>query len=492
MDYDPVTRSGNKASAETAGENWTGHRRLAKDTVSGAVIQPQASTVKPASLPTSRDPQALKTTLKRGHMASFVGVFLFTVVVYFRPYEMFSWLSWAKSMAFVIAIATLVIYVPTQLGLEGNLTTRPREINLVLLLALAALLSIPLAFDKAEAFYGFNEYFKVVLMFIVMVNVVRTEKRLKLMLLLVLITSCIVSAAAINDYRLGIFLRDLARNRIRGSIGNLFDNPNDLALHLVTMVPIAIGLLLGSRGVLKKLFFGGCAALISVGVVTTFSRGGFIGLVCVIAVLAWRLAKSNKFLIVAGLPVVLVAFLLFAPGGYTSRMSSTTDDSGMARREELKRSLYVALHHPLFGVGINNYVIYSDVNHATHNAYTQVASELGFPAMVVYIMFLIAPLKGVRRISRETSANRRKSRYYYLAVGFEASLIGFMVSSFFLSVAYLWYIYYLTGYAICLRRLYQSSQLEENAAPVSKSRVVDEPAGRNLVPDMGLASTVNR
>ena len=147
--------------------------------------------------------------------------------------------------------------------------------------------------------------------------------------------------------------------------------------------------------------------------------------------LAWRLAKSNKFLIAAGLPIALLLFLLFAPGGYGSRIASTSDDSGIARREELKRSLFVAIHHPLFGVGMNNYILFSDVNHATHNAYTQVASEMGFPAMVIYILFLITPLKGVRRISRETSATRRSSRYYYLAVGLEASLIGYMVSSFF-------------------------------------------------------------
>ena len=154
--------------------------------------------------------------MKQGHALSFAGLFLFTVVVYFRPYELFSWLSWASSMAFVIAVLTLLVYVPTQLGLEGNLTTRPREINLVLLLLLTGLLSIPLALNRSVAFYGFNEFLKVVLMFIVMVNVVRTEKRLKAMLLLALITSCIVSAAAVNDYRMGIFLRDLAHNRIRG------------------------------------------------------------------------------------------------------------------------------------------------------------------------------------------------------------------------------------------------------------------------------------
>lgn len=504
MDYDPVTRSAtSKPVDETDSDDWAGEslanpRHSSAGNVPWSDPKPTATRVdqtpaprgkESASRTAAKNTQDTKAMLRRGHAFSFAGLFLFTVVVYFRPYELFTWLHWASSMAFVIAVLTLLVYVPTQLGLEGNLTTRPREVNLVLLLLLAGLLSIPLALNKLEAFNSFNEFLKVVLMFIVMVNVVRTEKRLKAMLLLVLITSCIVSAAAVNDYRMGVFLRDLENNRIRGSLGNLFDNPNDLALHLVTMVPLAFGLLLASRAGLKKLFFVGCAGLIMAGVVATFSRGGFIGLVCVAAVLAWRLAKSNKFLIVAGLPIVLVLFLLFAPGGYKSRIASTNDDSGIARREELKRSLFVALHHPLFGVGMNNYIVFSNVNHATHNAYTQVASELGLPAMVIYILFLITPLKGVRRISRETSATRHKSWYFYLAVGLEASLIGYMVSSFFLSVAYLWYIYYLVGYAICFRRLYAVSKLEESgqAASLRNGPTADRSAERNSLP--GLEST---
>jgi hypothetical protein len=50
------------------------------------------------------------------------------------------------------------------------------------------------------------------------------------------------------------------------------------------------------------------------------------------------------------------------------------------------------------------------------------------------------------------------STSYYLAVGLQASLIGYMVSSFFVSVAYLWYVYYLVGFAVALRRIYQSRE----------------------------------
>jgi hypothetical protein len=42
----------------------------------------------------------------------------------------------------------------------------------------------------------------------------------------------------------------------------------------------------------------------------------------------------------------------------------------------------------------------------------------------------------------------------------QASLVGYMVSSFFVSVAFYLYIYYLVGYAVCLRRLYVVASAE--------------------------------
>ena len=57
-------------------------------------------------------------------------------------------------------------------------------------------------------------------------------------------------------------------------------------------------------------------------------------------------------------------------------------------------------------------------------------------------------------------ADRKMKKFYYLAIGLQAALIGYMASSFFASVAYQFYAYYLVGYAICLRRIY----LQESAA----------------------------
>jgi hypothetical protein len=409
----------------------------------------------------AHQPTTKKQDSPPGHSLTFAGLFLFCFVLYVRPYEFFPQVPLLQSIALILALATLAVYVPTQLALEGKLTIRPREIKLLTGLLVIALLSVPLALDPMMAWNGFIDYFKVVLMFLVLINVVRTERRLRLLFLLVLIVSCVLAAGAVNDYMAGRL--DLGGRRIKGMIGGMFDNPNDLALHLVTIIPIAIALVFSSRALRKKLFYLCAATLMTAGVVVTFSRGGFLAMFCMAAVLAWRVGQRHKWIIAMVLPVVLVAFIVFAPGGYRSRLATTNDDSSAMRLDDLKRSLFISAHHPLLGVGMSNYILFSNSNHATHNAYTQVSSELGATAMVIYVLFLIAPITKLRKIERETHDLRHKSPYYYLAIGLEASLIGYMVASFFASVAFLWYAYFLVGYAVCLRRLYYVSG--ENASP---------------------------
>lgn len=394
---------------------------------------------------------ALNRNLKRGHSLTYLGLFVFTFLVYFRPYELFPSLAWLSRSALVVALFTLAVFIPTQLGLENKLTAKLREVKLVLALLLAGLLSIPLALEPGRAFQSAIEFLKVIVMFIVMVNVVRTEKRLRWLILLVLFVSCVLSLAALNDYAHGNLAME--GRRIAGLIGGLFSNPNDLALHLVTMIPISVALFLGSRGPLKKSLYLACSLLMMIGMVSTFSRGGFLGFVCVIAFLAWKVARRNRVIFgVVALTVVILAVAL-APGAYRSRLTTTGDDSALARTDELKRSILVASRHPLFGVGMDNYILYSNTNKATHNAYTQVAADMGLVAFLLYVWFLVTPFNRLRRIEAATRTSKRQPPVYYLAIGLQASLVGYMVVSFFASVAYQWYAYYLVAYAICLQRL---------------------------------------
>lgn len=398
---------------------------------------------------------------RRGHALTYVALFLFTIILYARPAEFYP-SPLTASIALIVGLLTLAIFVPSQLALEGTLSARPREVNLILLFCLTALLSIPLAINPSEAWSQFSGTFiRCIVIFIVMVNAVRTERRLTWLLFLAIAVSCWLSLGALNDYRLGLLT--VEGYRVAGVGKGIFGNSNDMAFHLVTIMPIAIALIFATRGIFRKLLFGMSAAVMLAAVVVTYSRGGFLGSLVALGFLAWKLGRSHRLTIFVIGTFIIGLFLVLIPGNYSVRVLSifvpSLDPVGSssARQGELIRSLQVALRHPLFGIGMGNYA--SEMSFrglVTHNAYTQVASEMGVAALVIYTMFVVTPLKRVAQIARETFATRNESRYYYLAIGLQASLLAYMVTTFFLSVAYLWYVYYLVAYAVCLRRIYES------------------------------------
>lgn len=487
-DYDPVmpARRARGAGDERAEDIRPPRSALADK----AGANPDTPTRDEASSAPTTTAAATATTparvpaLKRGHMLTYVGLFLFTVVLYFRPYELIPSLSGITSMAFWLAVPTLVVFVITQFALEGNLMVRTREVHLALLLLLAGLLSMPLAIAPGEAWDEFNHAFwKAVLMFIVIVSVVRTERRLKGLIFLGLAVGCMLSVGAINDYRAGRFV--IAGQRVAGVVGGMFGNPNDLALHLVTMIPLACGLFLHTRRRLAKPLYAVCIFLMVGGVIATFSRGGFLGLMGAGAVLAWKMGKRNRALMVVLLLGLLVAFVALAPGEYASRLGSITtaaDASSHSRWALLVRSIVVALRHPLLGVGMGNFHIVAIGESVSHNAYTQVSAEMGMAAMIIYILFMVVPIKRLRLIEQETYDTRRSSRIYYLSVAMQASLVAYMISSFFGSVAYQYYVYYLVGYAVALRRIYEAQVGREVTPPPKQSRRFDESEPRAETP----------
>ena len=403
---------------------------------------------------------------KNGHTLSYAGLFLFTFILYFRPYELIPTLSSLSSMALISALLTLVVFFPTQLTLEGNLTARPVEVTCVLVITLCGLVTIPLAQDSSWAWETFNDVFiKAVLMFIVMVNVLRTETRLKGMIWLSLGVGIWLGLNALEDYRAGNFA--IEGYRVEGSIGGMFGNPNDMALHLVTMTPLAVALFLSADNLLKRAVYGFCIFILVAGNTVTFSRGGFLGLMVSMGIMMWKVSRNNRVLVIGLGTLFLLAFIVLAPGNYGLRILSIfipgLDGVGSSnqRKDLLMQSLLVTLRNP-WGIGMGNFNIISSRNLVTHNAYTQVSTEMGVIAFAAYIMFMVKPLRRLREIEKETFGLPESSKYHYLAIGLQASLIGYMAGSFFVSVAYQWFVYYIVAYAIGLRRIYSLAQEEQN------------------------------
>lgn len=215
----------------------------------------------------------------------------------------------------------LGLFHPHQLSMEGTLTARPTEVNLVLLLCLTGLLSIPLAINRFTAWQEFSGTFiRCIVIFVIIVNAVRTKARLRGLLFVALASGIWLSAEAINDFRLGLATVDGYRAGGRGN--GIFGNTNDMALHVVTLLPIALALLFGTRSLTRKLLFGACAALMLAAIVLSYSRGAFLGMIVVLIFMAMKLGPRHRVEIVLAVLVLAGAVLLLAPDNYGGRLLS--------------------------------------------------------------------------------------------------------------------------------------------------------------------------
>ena len=414
--------------------------------------------------------------VRNGHSLTYAGLYLFSILVLFRPYEIVPGLGFLAFTAFYFAIATLAIYFPSQLVAEGNLTILSTEIKAILAMTVIALVTIPIAKDPKTAWDAFNEPFiKAVVIFVVMVNVVRTRRRLMAMMWLSFGIGIYLGYTALSLYSSGKFA--VEEYRVAVDVGGLFGNPNDMALHFVMMTPLTVVLAIAAEKKLARVIYVSMSVLFIGANMVTFSRGGFLGLMATAAVLAWKLGRKYRAKVTVGSIIVGGIMMVAAPGNYGLRMISifipSLDPVGSSdqRRQLLERSILVTLRNP-WGIGVGNFPIVGMQNHQTHNAFTQVSSELGILGLVAYLYFIISPFRKLSAIERTQLQDDKLDWYYYLSVGLQASIIGYLVSSFFASVAYNWFIYYLIAYAVAFRRLYNLRDPNEESVPLTPASTV--------------------
>jgi O-antigen ligase len=404
--------------------------------------------------------------VRNGHKLTYVGLFLFSIMVLFRPYEIVPALGFLSATAFYFALATILLFIPSQLATEGTLTTFPTEVKAVLAMVLIALLTMPIAKDPALAWETFNDP---VIIFIVLVNVVRTRQRLMGMMWLSFGIGVYLGFSALNLYLQGKFT--VEEYRVAVDVGGMFGNPNELALHFVMMTPIVFTLgLAAKKGLMRMAFFAMAALFVGANI----SRGGFLGLIACLAVLAWKLGRKYRLNVAIGSIVIGGTAMAAAPGNYGLRMLSIfvpgLDAVGSSdqRWELLMRSIIVTARNP-WGIGIGNFPIVGIRNLQSHNAFTQVSAEIGILGLIAYLVFIISPYRKLSAIERALFDAADHSWFYYLAIGLQASIVGYLVSSFFASVAYNWFVYYLIAYAVAFRRIYT---IEAGTIPQDKAATI--------------------
>ena len=81
-------------------------------------------------------------------------------------------------------------------------------------------------------------YVKIILIFLLMVNVLTSPRRIERLTWLLVLASGYIAFRAVLDYVRGIISSSTAVSRV--PFGGIFKNPNDLALNMVALLPFAV------------------------------------------------------------------------------------------------------------------------------------------------------------------------------------------------------------------------------------------------------------
>lgn len=301
-------------------------------------------------------------------------------------------------------------------------------------------------------------YLKTVIVFILLTQVLDTPDRLMRLTSALVLMAIPMAGTTVSNFMAGAYAVD--GNRVAGYLAGLTENPNDMALMLNLLLPLAIALAIDADKRLPKLIYFAVSVLIVLGVISTFSRGGFLTLITIGLCYGWSMKKYlSQFL----LPVIVIfgiggASLL--PDDYINRISTITsiesDETGSAqvRLHDMKSAMKHAITHPLIGSGVGmNELTMNDIRGETwteiHNVYLQILLELGAPGLILYLMLLKRAFGATRCATTEGQPHPLAP----LKRGLRISLIAFCVAALFHPVAYHFYFYIIAGIAFAAGRI---------------------------------------
>ena len=217
-----------------------------------------------------------------------------------------------------------------------------------------------------------------------------------------------VSAIGVGQYLFGMAeVRWVDASRfgdIGGRVTSLFSNPNILAVYLLLYFPFPLwASFLSQNTVRLRIFYAITATLAAVCILLTWSRGAWLGLL--LECFLFLLLHSRKSrLVLAFSPLALLAFPLL-PSNFKGRFSSIGDLGESSVRYRLhtwQGTCTMLAHHPV-GIGVGEWawrIIYpphavsgtKTVMHA-HNVFLQLATELGFAGLAVFLLLVIVSLR---------------------------------------------------------------------------------------------------
>jgi len=315
--------------------------------------------------------------------------------------------------------------------------------------------------------------------FLAVLILVDSRERLEHALLMATASMGLISLYLLREYAANVPIYGLAYRP-----GWVAGDPNMYTASALIVLPIMPYLMFHAARRWQRLLVFGCLGLTLLGILLAASRGGFIGLICVLA-LQLRDARHRGRLIVAAVIILLVAFVSpYSPLDRLMHPTQSDQESSDARLRLWSVSEQIFLDHPVLGVGLWQFPVYMKRYLAPgqelafvvpHNTYLEAAVELGTVGLAAFLAVIGFSLANLARLRR---AARRAGDEFMQAVStaLGSGIVGFCVAAFFLSAKHaklFWFAVYLS---CAVPALLQSKAAEETEAAELEPAAEDSPS----------------
>jgi glycosyltransferase involved in cell wall biosynthesis len=280
-----------------------------------------------------------------------------------------------------------------------------------------------------------------------------------------------LSVSALQSYWAGNFLvsPDASAPRISGfndGGSGLAGNPNDLALTLNLMIPLAVALLIMERAIAARAVAALALLLAVGGVIVTFSRAGFVTLV-IIALLSVvpMLRRAPPLRCSCCSDWCQHPWML--PTGYTQRL--TRSPTSRATRPDQHRAMggpgcrrRYRDSHACGRVGLGQNVLALNRERGptwrmVHNVYLQYAVDLGVPGLLLFLWLFVSVFRRVPSCADVCQHGYRHCDQVGVAArGVQIALCAFAVSALFYPVAYQFYFFLIAGLALAVDNVWRT------------------------------------
>jgi O-antigen ligase len=312
-----------------------------------------------------------------------------------------------------------------------------------------------------------GNFIKTVLMFLVIAAGVRGIRDVERLAVTYLASATIYAAVVLMRFDLGE--ADAWR------LGDLYYyDANDLATFVVTAMPIALYVVHSARTAFRRMAGLAALAVLTLAFVYTGSRGGFIAVLAVVAFVNFGYRAIPLRWRVSATALMAVVVLAAASDRYWAQMGTIMSDADYNHTEETgrmqiwRRGVGYMLQFPVFGVGAGNFGAAEGTIspfaerqqygrgvkwNAAHNSYVQIGAELGIPGLLFFVGMIASAFAALRRSSRRRGAANTGRPDPELAQAIAASLTGFVVGAFFLSLAYSEILFTLMALSVALQKV---------------------------------------